>query len=190
MTTSPHAATLQHIDLLNAKIAKLTHAQVLAELQVLTRLSADHRAGRIDIEELFEMFQWFKARDVGGFIHRWNEHFEGEYQSRRIRHTRDRVLRTRPDDDGNWRGTWPMPDRAPAPPFGQSVVYVLFDAENVPCYVGSSEQLRTRLRAHDSDGKQFVHWLAYPCRDRQDAFELEDRLLREHKPYLNRKARR
>ncbi len=91
---------------------------------------------------------------------------------------------------GSWFGECPLNDGEPLPPKWTCVVYVLFDHENVPCYVGSTNQFRQRVKRHAYDGKRFVRWVAYPCADREAAFDLEVKLLAEHKPYLNVKAGR
>ncbi|MBL1120211.1 GIY-YIG nuclease family protein [Streptomyces sp. 110] len=70
------------------------------------------------------------------------------------------------------------------------VVYALFDARNDPCYLGSTDQFRTRIGKHVKDGKVFTSWQAYPCPDREAAYVLEDRLLKERLPSLNKKASR
>lgn len=45
-------------------------------------------------------------------------------------------------------------------------------------------------KAHIRDGKSCARWLAYPCADREAAYVLEGQLLRERKPYLNRRVGR
>ncbi len=92
--------------------------------------------------------------------------------------------------EGSWTGEYPIAAGAPSPLSGAAVVYVLFDEANAPCYVGSTHTFRARLRRHEKDGKRFVRWQAHPCDDRDHAYRLEDRLLRQHMPYLNRKASR
>lgn len=78
-------------------------------------------------------------------------------------------------------------DENPMPPRGQSVVYILYDGASTPCYVGSSLDFSARLKWHLKDGKPVVVWVAYPCADRDAAYALEDRLLKQHMPYLNKK---
>lgn len=76
----------------------------------------------------------------------------------------------------------------PMPPPGQAVVYVLYDSTGTPCYVGSSGDFPARLRWHMKKGKPVVVWRAFPCSSREEAYALEDRLLKQNKPYLNKKA--
>jgi hypothetical protein len=91
--------------------------------------------------------------------------------------------------DGTWHGTWPLHGGS-FPSYGMCVVYVLYDHANAPCYVGSTQNLKVRLKWHAGDGKAFRQWTAFRCADRAAAYALEDRLLAEHKPYLNKKAAR
>lgn len=185
-----YASTLQHIDLLTGKRWKLIYAQAKAEEQVIHRAAVDYRAGHLDIEGLFDVYEYLKPRAVEGFRARWNIHMPDEAKSRVIRHSVYRKRRFTPDDDGVWRGAFPFGTTERYPPTGTSVVYVLFDDANAPCYVGSTADFCARAKAHHKDGKPFVRWMAYPCTDREAAYDLEARLLREHMPYLNRKAGR
>lgn len=185
-TLAAYDSTIQHIELINTKLCRLLTAQAQAENQLIHRVASDYNAGRIGEREVYEIYIRVKPMTIEGFGTRWNVSFSGRLSTRRIRS----VVLNLPDSDGNWRGTCPLPSRDSSPPTGQSVVYVLFDAENVPCYVGSTEDFRPRLKAHLRDGKPVVRWLAYPCADREAAYVLETRLLRERKPYLNRRVGR
>ena len=78
-------------------------------------------------------------------------------------------------------------DENPMPPRGQNVVYILYDGSSTPCYVGSTGDFSKRLKWHLKDGKPVVVWVAYPCESREAAYALEDRLLKQHMPYLNKK---
>jgi predicted GIY-YIG superfamily endonuclease len=182
-----YEATIQHMALLSAKVAKLNELRVQAEDQLIARLAADYRAGLIGAAEVYDAFLACKEIKAQGFRDRWNAYMPWELNYGSIVWT---AVKYAPDDDGNWRGEWPFTDDTRTPPTGANVVYVLFDARNDPCYVGSSEQFRTRLRSHGYSGKKFVRWLAYPCADREAAYELEDRLLKQHQPYLNKRASR
>jgi hypothetical protein len=187
---APYLDTLQHIDLLSERIHKLKRAQASAEEQIIHRIACDYRTGNVGIETVYALYQKLKATAVSGFPFRWSLGMPDEAHATRIRHTVYRKVRHQPDADGNWRGIYPLEPAERFPRTGTSVVYVLFDDANVPCYVGSTSDFRGRSKAHRKEGKAFVCWLAYPCADREAAYALEDRLLREHKPYLNRKASR
>ncbi|MBX6386536.1 MAG: GIY-YIG nuclease family protein [Microbispora sp.] len=190
MTPPDYTASLQHVDLLAAKIANLTLAQIDTEEQVIHRIASDYRAGRIDIEQVLEHYLWLKERAASGFMFRWNRHMPDNASAKRIRHTVHTRRRHTPGPDGIWRGAYPFGDTERYPRTPTPVVYVLFDAANEPCYVGSTADFRGRAKAHHKEGKPFVRWMAYPCADREAAYRLEERLQREHLPYLNRKVGR
>lgn len=193
----PYEATLFHIELIRNKVNKLLAAQIDAERQLLHRAGRDYVAGRLSNAGLVALYHRYrdtvfpededgqrrftvKRPSVSGL---WNEAFPI---------TSDKVaylgMYVPNGPHGSWEGEYPL-GYAPRPPDGQSVVYVLFDEANVPCYVGSTQRFKGRLQAHERD-KKFRRWVAYPCTDREAAYQLEERLLREHKPYLNKKASR
>ncbi len=178
-------ATFQHIARLRAREAKLIQMRIEAEEQMLHRLGVAHRAGKVTSDQLYAAYEAYSKLGTPGRSKRWDTHISIPWMRF------DQVRRWRPDGpEGTWVGTWPIGPTDKVPIGGQSVVYVLFDPENEPCYVGSSKRLRTRLKRHAADGKVFVNWQAYPCRDRQHAYEVEDRVLKEYKPRMNRKAGR
>jgi predicted GIY-YIG superfamily endonuclease len=92
--------------------------------------------------------------------------------------------------DGTWRGSSPLAEGDHMPARGRCVVYVLYDAAGQPCYVGSTQHLLVRLQSHRHNGKAFTSWTASACADREAAYQLEERLLSEYQPYLNRKRSR
>lgn len=176
-------STMQHLALLKRKEERLRSARLDAEAQALHALAGACAAGELGKAELGFAYEEYRAVAATGFRTRWDAVMP-------ITAARAKwLLREVPNGTfGSWFGTDPIGDN-PAPPAGQCVVYVLFDASNVPCYVGSSEDFRNRIMGHRHD-KAFVRWVAYPCADREAAYQLEDRLLKEHKPYLNKKAGR
>ncbi|MFF3665393.1 GIY-YIG nuclease family protein [Microtetraspora malaysiensis] len=200
---APYEDTLFHIELIRNKIDKLITVQVNAEQQLLHRAGRDYTAGRLPIESLSVLYQRYRDtvwRQEGGrrfyfdrapFTWVWN--INVPIRSDELPHLLRRLERARrnaPNDaNGSWSGEYPLDDEAPRPLNGESVVYLLFDTDNVPCYVGSTEYFKSRIQAHGRD-KKFVRWAAYPCADREAAYLLEERLLKEHKPYLNRKVTR
>lgn len=188
--TAPYSASFQHIQLVSDKRERLIKTQIDAETQIIHRLATDYRAGRITKDELCEIWLEFREIALPGYSKRWKAAMPdvsvGHLQAHLNKRATDHLYA--PDEDGNWRGEYPMPPLHPHPRAGTSVVYMLYDADNVPCYVGSTKDLNARMKAHDRDGKVFVRWLAYPCASRSDAYALESRLLREHKPYLNKRS--
>lgn len=192
MDLAAYEDTLFHLDLIRRKLEKLLSAQLDAERQVLHRIGRDYVAGLLTEDDLHELHQRYRETVVHltgpGFSKLWDEAIP--VQSFTMVNFW-LIQRTRPNEAGSWSGESSLKQRAPRPPDGQSVVYVLFDHKNVPCYVGSTDKFKTRIGCHRRDkSKPFVRWAAYPCADRDAAYQLEDRLLKEHKPYLNRKASR
>lgn len=184
-------ATLQHIAMLSAKRRTLLAAQAEAEEQFAHSVGRMYRAGQLDLDDLLDLYLAFRdASDrAKGFSTRWNSAVPVS-PGRLFAWEQERGSRQVDGPAGSWAGDWPGGKDDPLPPARGFMVYVLFDERNEPCYVGSSGQLRQRLGQHARDGKQFAHWTAYECPSREEAFALEDRLLAEHKPYLNKKSGR
>ena len=178
-------STLQHIRLIQEKEARLAAARRKALQQTLHRIGSDYRTGQITHAQLITAFTHVRALEMSGRMSAWDE-IVGISHRRLIQMAKQ--LPNGPE--GSWIGEYPIPMDAPRPIYGVAVVYVLFDDANVPCYVGSTDKLSPRLTARAKDGKRFVRWHAHPCDDREHAYRLEDRLLKRHKPYLNRKASR
>ena len=174
------AASIEHQERIAAKRRVLEDAQVATESQIIQAVRRLWLAGHLTAPELYGIFQQCRANAMPGFSAAWCTAL-GVSQQLMYQHARNV-----PNGPlGTWEGDAPLPTQAVCPPRGQSVVYVLYDQASVPCYVGSSEQFRDRLKAHVRDGKPVVRWRAYPCPDRAAAYEMEGRLLREHMPYLN-----
>jgi len=179
------AATLQHVALLKEREERLEAARHDAENQMLHRVGLAYHAGEIDEVQLKAVYDAYNAVGTQGRSSRWNEHIKLAWA--KVRHA-VRIAPNGPEE--TWIGSYPCDRYDPAPMGGVSVVYVLFDDTNTPCYVGSSAKFRQRLKDHAKAGKRFVRWQAHRCRDREHAYALEGRLLREHKPYLNRRTGR
>ena len=178
-------STLQHIRLIQEKEARLAAARIKALEQTLHRIGSEYRTGQISHAQLIAAFTQIRTLEMSGRMSAWDE-IVGISHRRLIQMAKQ--LPNGPE--GSWVGEYPIPLDAPRPIYGVPVVYVLFDDANVPCYVGSTDKLSPRLTAHEKSGKRFVRWQAHPCDDREHAYLLEDRLLKRHKPYLNRKASR
>lgn len=179
------ASTLQHIRLIQEKEARLAEARRSALEQALHRIATDYRTGRITQNQLCTAFAEIKELQMPGRMSAWDE-IVGVSHRRLIQ-----LAKQLPNGPGgSWVGEYPIPLDAPRPIYGVPVVYVLFDDTNEPCYVGSTDKFSPRMTAHEKSGKRFVRWQAHPCDDREHAYRLEDRLLKRHKPYLNRKASR
>lgn len=179
------AATIQHVEMLREKEQKLEAARHEAENQFLHRVGSAFRCGEINHAQLIAVFDRYRTLSVVGRATRWDNHIDIQWKS--MAH----LARQIPNGpEGSWIGEYPFTEDTSAPKSDIAVVYILFDADNDPCYVGSTSAFRTRMAHHRRDGKQFVRWQAHPCRDREHAYELEDRLLKEHLPRLNQKASR
>ncbi|MEH0417874.1 GIY-YIG nuclease family protein [Streptomyces sp. B21-083] len=179
------SATFQHIGLIQAKEDRLAEARWDALRQVLHRIGAEYRAGAITYTQLCGVLTAVRATKQQGAMRLWDDIVGVPWQ--RLAQYGKRLPN---GPEGSWVGDYPIPADAPMPIYGVPVVYVLFDEANAPCYVGSTDKLSPRLTAHAKNGKHFVRWQAHLCDDRDHAYRLEDRLLRQHKPYLNRKASR
>lgn len=188
-------ATLQHIELMKRKQDQLRDLQIEAEEQFLHRVGQLYADQELSEIALARVYRTYSKLAVPGFMKRWEAAVPAkagrmQYVLRNLQTERRHVPNM---PDGTWRGTWPLPDgrkssaAAPVPAFGTCVVYVLYDAANEPCYVGSSKNLKGRLKQHADDGKPFPCWSAYRCADREAAYRLEEKLLAEHQPYLNKK---
>lgn len=185
------AATLAHVALLRDKQATLRGAQVAAEEQVLHSAGRMYGAGEMDDAALHAFYEAYAAVALPGYSKRWTASVPKS--AARMQNERARMrgaARHAPNmPDGTWRGTVPI-GLSGIPYDGVPVVYVLYDADSVPCYVGSSAHLRGRLQWHEREGKPFSAWTASRCDDREAAYQLEDRLLNEYKPYLNKRRGR
>jgi hypothetical protein len=193
------AASVQHLELigesidsLRAKIARLEVARTETLRQIAAaskRAIGDRRWGR---EEMFDLYE---ALNTPGFFTAWNA--AGLPHPARLRAEVEMARRNAPNDlaSGGWLGEfdWEHPIGvipSPHPPNWTPVVYVLYAPDAEPVYCGSTEHFKQRLKAHHREGKRFAAWRASPCADREQAYILEDRLLKQSCPPLNRKASR
>jgi predicted GIY-YIG superfamily endonuclease len=179
------AATMQHLALLKRKADRLLDLRAQAEEQYLHGIAGASAAGLVTEDDLIAICHEYVTSAAPGYRARWDAALPGPCS--RV----ESMWRNRPNGPhGSWFGTEPW-DGGPSPRPGVCVVYVLFDAANVPCYAGSTKDLRNRFMGHRHDGVPFVRWVAYPAGgDREAAYQLEERLLAEHRPYLNKKVGR
>lgn len=189
------AASVQHLETiesalasLRAKIARLEEARKQTMEQIVCaskRLAYDERW---DSEAMFRLYEELKTP---GFFTAWKS--SGLPHPAKLRADVQAMERHRPNDpaSGGWVGEWVNGAiQGNCPEHGRPVVYVLYGADAEPVYCGSSEQFAKRLDAHYRDGKRFVAWRAVPCQSREEAFKLEDQLLKQHCPPLNKRAGR
>lgn len=182
-------ATAHHIAAVQAKLDALEAAKGDSWSQILTRAADLYRRGRLTEVDLYGLLSDMRDSFGSGFGKVWDAHIPVSW--RRIQTAVERLQRITPNGpEGSWHGTFPIGPNDPYPPYGMPVVYVLFDGTNEPVYVGSTEGFRSRMAPHVREKPGLTRWAAYPCRDREHAYEVEDRVLREHLPHLNRKASR
>lgn len=190
VSSDSHQSTLRHITLIRAKRENLRAAQIEAERQLCHRIGTDFAAGRLSEADLCELYDEYRLIAEPGFSDRWGEHLP--FSGKQMSGVKGRLRWREALSSGPWSGEYPFlgHGQEPTPPTGCSVVYVLFDAKNIPCYVGSTKYFSSRLTQHHRAGKRFGRWMAQHCANREAAYLLEERLLREHKPYLNVRASR
>lgn len=155
-----------------------------AEFAMLERIAADYLAGHLSQVDLADLYHCFREVSRSGHNERWDHVVPF--------HSADIIgcKFNAPNADGRWSGTWPFKYGQSVPADGQSVVYWLVDEDGVDCYIGSTRNLRKRLKWHQKDGKAFVSWRAAPHPSRTAAYAAEHRLLRERMPYLNQRCGR
>lgn len=154
-----------------------------AEHRFLSDIAAKHRAGQLSQHDLCKVYEGYRAVARAGHSTRWDSVVP--FSVVEITHK----AFNEPQADGRWRGSWPYPRGTSLPARGQSVVYHLYDDSLDRCYIGSSEDLRARLKNHKKDGKVFGSWMAEPHCDRDAAYEAEETLLQSLSvlPLYNRK---
>jgi hypothetical protein len=89
--------------------------------------------------------------------------------------------------DGYWHGEWPAQPKA-VPPKGISVVYFQYDKDGQLAYIGSTKQFLRRMEGHLDTSRPDVwaRWEARECAARDEAYVIEDREIRERRPYQNK----
>lgn len=182
-------SSLQHIGLLQTRIDRLLEARDDALRQVGHRAGAAYQTGAISMDRYADLLEQTREVVMAGDERTrsgWSLLWPSYKKAIARLHLRAAGMF---DQNESWGWSGPAPlDLAPRPPDGQAVVYVLYqDAE--PVYVGSTYKFAGRLRGHRGD-KTFNRWIAYPCADREAAYQLEERLLAEHLPTLNRRRGR
>jgi hypothetical protein len=184
------AATAGHIDMIQSKLEKLHDAREEAWAQLLTAAGRMYRAGEIDATQLQQFHRDMRDSYGSGFSKLWTQH--APIPGNKLMHVAERERRIAQQSGVKvWNGGFPLGFEQLIPDQGIAVVYMLLDHFNVPAYVGSTESFRQRMKPHLAKWPGvFANWTAWRCPDREAAYVLEDRLLREHLPYLNKKASR
>lgn len=190
------AASVQHLELLSDSIAaletklgrlKAARGQTLEQIAVASK-RATHEWSTLEMLDLYEHL------NCPGLFTAW--HAAGLPHPARMRADAEALRRNASNDPSSrgWVGEFTGGGfgavSTPHPPNWMPVVYVLYAADAEPIYCGSTEHFKPRLKAHYREGKRFVAWRAVPCADREQAYALEDQLLKQSCPPLNRRAGR
>jgi hypothetical protein len=188
-------STLDEMVRYTKRIATLKERLGDAEGQLLQRWGHAYRAGLLTDEQVVDAAMQVASGGhlPDGWVARWNDAFgfdvRGSVYQRLYR--LKNADRERQNGDPGWYGTCDTSGISfPRPPKGQPVVYVLYDINLDPIYVGSTGTFADRLKAHRRDGKPVAHWRAMPYTTREEAYLAEDAMLRAAKPEMNRKASR
>lgn len=192
-------ATASHIVNVQAKLDRLAEAKRDSWAQILAAAKRLYAQRRFGDQDLIDLLADMKESYGVGYTKFWDAHMPRDIRHARIHAEAQRITYWRTSDSvnqpngpaaGTWVGTFPLTVEQPTPRWGISVVYVLFDEMNQPAYVGSTEDFRVRVKTHQRDKPGLVRWMAYACDDREAAYRLEDRLLREHMPHMNKRRGR
>lgn len=179
---SSYAATEQYIQLIRGKRAQLERVQIDAERQFITCVAREHAAGRVSWTELIRVHRFLREGALPGWYQRWQE--ELPYSAHELK--RMEAIHETEEWSGVGMDVYNDPGR---PPKGAYVVYLLCDDTGEPIYVGSTQSFANRLSHHRRD-KVWASWRAYRCDNRQHAYEVESRFLRQYKPRLNKQGAR
>lgn len=195
MDESVDTSTLEEMVRYTNRISTLRARLGDAEGQLLHRWGNAYRAGLLSQDQIVDAAIAVASGGhlPSGWVTRWNDTFgfDVRYFVNRRYHDAKNAQRHEQNAGHGWTGTYGDAGTSfPRPPKGQSVVYVLFDASAEPIYVGSTQDLAGRLKAHWRDGKPVAYWRAVPYSTREEAYAAEDAMLREVKPEMNRKAAR
>lgn len=156
-----------------------------AEMEVLRDISRRHRSGELSQRDLARIYISLRTEARAGFPTRWDSVIDFKRLSIECH------AFSEPHTDGRWYGRWPLVRGMSVPEPGQAVLYYLYDGNDVCCYIGSSGNLKTRLKNHWSTGKIFEKWMAEPHSSREAAYVAEDVLLRSIPlPYYNERVGR
>lgn len=179
-------STIDQLRQVDARRRYLTDRQKTMVEQVIHRAGVRWRDGQMDTDELLAFYDM--VRDVGalGFVKHWKS-ADLPFPSIIRAHAYMARVTMPNESDGSWSGAYPIRGEH-RPPDGQSVVYILYN-ETDSIYLGSTASLPARLRQHAQD-KTFTSWRAWPCRDREHAYQREEEMLRDVLPCLNKRAGR
>lgn len=196
-------STIEHMLRIGNRMETLRETLFDCEEQVMHRLGVEYRAGIVGQSEVGDILHevrhllapgWMKRCEVAlGFPVR-------KLMSSRAQKTANEAMYGQNEAWG-WSGScsmeWTDDGRPlertvswPRPMKGVSVVYLLHSVFGDPLYVGSTHDFSARIKSHLLDGKPAAFWSAYLCANREEAYVLEDRLLKENMPTMNKRRGR
>jgi predicted GIY-YIG superfamily endonuclease len=177
---------IDDLDRLAQEANDLERRREAAEQALLDRMAQ----AELSKDDLADVYLAVRHSVTSQFSQRWNTRLPTSMTAAasRAAHRGRRMARAVPNGPGGayWTGTIPLRMPDPMPMLGTAVVYVLYDNLNQPCYLGSTSALQARLACHLREGRAFVHWMAIPCQNRKDAYDLEAKMLKELKLPMNK----
>lgn len=199
-------STLDEMKRYGARLAVLQQRMDAAEEQVTHRLGLEYRAGRITRDDVIAVLAEVRPHLTTGWTNRWAEQigFDVLAHARSLESLARYSERNAQNIEGGWEGSCYVADEAvvtpggrthyvvsnPRPVKGHAVVYVLYDADLEPLYVGSTGEFPARMKAHLRAGKPARWWRAYLYPDREAAYVAEVEMLKAVMPKMNRRAGR
>jgi hypothetical protein len=178
-------ATATHITALKRKRDHLADLHDCAWRQMLTSVDRMYADGEIDGLELISLFESMSKSFGPGYTVMWDQCVS--VPSGKVKW----IAQHHPNNPGgSWTGDVDLQAGDPRPPKGKAVVYILFNRANSPVYVGSTGNFPARIKRHLIEKPETKRWTAYPCVDRDHAYALEVRMLREYRLPLNRRVGR
>lgn len=160
-------ATLQHIELLIAKQARLADAQSDAT-DVLMDLVRRHPWSADQAQYLRDRLAANNVKHRGPILQ-----MTGWSNTRLSKVQELRLAQKQPRNAMVGKGV--------------EVVYVLIEDGQV-VYIGISAHVRERFKQHRRNGNTFDEWEIYPCESRKAARDLEAVLIQQHRPPRNRRV--
>ena len=174
-----HTAALDQIARIQRERQQLLEAALDTEVKLLATVQADYAAGRIEDTDLLNVYAAYRQVGHHGFSKRWDTIVT--VPSRELKH----AVKTPPNGPRRHMGRRFSAPGSPtcAPPASKPVTFVLYGSDGRPCYVGHTDNFRSRMRR--LKGIPARTWRAYPHTDKAAARQLQRRLLDQYKPHLN-----
>jgi hypothetical protein len=179
--SEPLQASAQHIELIQDKRRRLSHALVSAELQFLAALRREYDLGEMSWAQLRDAYSTLSAGRLRGLRARWMDAIAVSPETVIVNAKREAAVGA----GGVWRGHRPLRRGEYYPPNGQCVVYVLFDVDHHPISIRSTNRLSQRLADHRAQGERWSSWAAQAV-DSAEAHEILAQFVCRYKTKLSR----